>query len=158
MFLPRPLVPRLTACVAALLLLAGCAGLPNRDPLQINVVGLEPVDGRGLEWRMGLKLRVQNPNDSAISYDGVAVDLNVNGKPFATGVSDQAGTVPRYGETVLTIPISVSAVSAMRQAWNLAGSGKLQNVPYVLRGKLGGGTFGSTRFSDQGSLTLPGFE
>jgi len=30
----------------------------------------------------------------------VALDLELNGKPFASGVSDQRGTVSRFSETV----------------------------------------------------------
>lgn len=148
-----------SVCVAAGLLLAlgGCASLQGRDPLQINVVGLEPIEGQGLELRMAIKLRVQNPNDAPISYDGVALELDLNGRSFATGVSDQSGLVPRYGETVLSVPVSVSAFSAMRQALGLADASTFENVPYVLRGKLAGGTFGGTRFSDRGTLSLPGF-
>lgn len=146
-----------TCCLAAsLLALGACASLQGRDPLQINVVGLEPIEGQGLELRMAIKLRVQNPNDAPVSYDGVALELDLNGRSFATGVSDQTGMVPRYGETVLSVPVSVSAFSAMRQALGLADANSFENVPYVLRGKLAGGTFGGTRFSDRGTLSLPG--
>lgn len=155
-------LPRLlrSFCLAAGLLaaLGGCASLQGRDPLEVNVVGLEPIEGQGLELRMAIKLRVQNPNDAPISYDGVALTLDLNGRSFATGVSDQSGLVPRYGETVLTVPVSVSAFSAIRQALGLADVSSLENVPYVLRGKLAGGTFGSARFSDSGTLSLPGFK
>jgi LEA14-like dessication related protein len=148
----------LFAALAMLLALGGCATLAGRDPLQINVVGLEPIEGQGLEFRMALKLRVQNPNDNAISYDGVGLQLELNGRPFATGVSDQAGTVPRFGEVVLSVPVSVSAFSAMRQALGLAAGSTLENVPYALSGRLGGGPFGGTRFADKGRLSLPGFK
>ena len=89
------------ALVAALA--AGCAGLPGRDPLRVAVVGIDALDGQGLELRLAIKLRVQNPNDSAVEFDGAALELEVNGKPLATGVSDQRGSVPRYGEAVLTV-------------------------------------------------------
>jgi LEA14-like dessication related protein len=155
-------LPRLlrSFCLAAGLLaaLGGCASLQGRDPLEVNVVGLEPIEGQGLELRMAIKLRVQNPSDAPISYDGVALTLDLNGRSFATGVSDQSGQVPRYGETVLTVPVSVSAFSAMRQALGLADANSFENVPYVLRGKLAGGTFGSARFSDSGTLSLPGLK
>ena len=44
--------------------------------------------GEGLELRMLVKLRVQNPNSTALSYDGAYVKAEVQGKTFATGVSD----------------------------------------------------------------------
>ncbi|MBP8175788.1 MAG: Water stress and hypersensitive response domain-containing protein, partial [Sphaerotilus sp.] len=46
----------------ASLMLAGCASLAYREPVRINVVGLEPIPGEGMEMRFKVKLRVQNPN------------------------------------------------------------------------------------------------
>jgi len=152
-----PSVSRRLLLVLALLLMAalgGCASLPDRDPPRIDVVGIEPMRGEGLELRFAVKLRVQNPNDSAIAYDGVAVELDVNDRSFASGVSDQRGTVPRFGETVLTVPVSVSALAAVRQALGLAENADLEDLPYVLRGKLAGGLFGTVRFSDEGRMSL----
>ncbi|MCA3836464.1 LEA type 2 family protein, partial [Burkholderia sp.] len=98
---------------AAVFLLGGCAGL-TRAPLSVSVVGLDPLVGQGLEMRFSLKLRVQNPNDAPIDYDGIAVALDLNGTPFASGVSDRTGTVPRFVEAVLDVPVSVSAFAAAR--------------------------------------------
>jgi LEA14-like dessication related protein len=132
-----------------------CALLPPRDPLTINMVGIDPLPSQDLEMRFAVKLRVQNPNDSAIDYDGLALDLEVNGQPLASGVSDQRGRVERYSETLLTVPLSVSAFSALRQAMGLSQTQRLDDLPYRLRGKLAGGLFGSVRFSDSGRLRLP---
>ncbi len=148
-----------TLCAALGLLfvftLGGCASLAGREPLRINVVGIEPLPGEGMEIRFTVKLRVQNPNERAIDYDGVALELDVNGQPFAAGVSDQRGSVPRFGEAVLSVPVSVSATAALRQALGLIGGAPLERVPYELRGKLAGGLIGSMRFADAGTLSLP---
>ncbi|NQD95429.1 water stress/hypersensitive response domain-containing protein [Pseudomonas sp. CrR25] len=144
-----PLLAFLACCLAA------CSSLILHDPLRIDLVGLEPLPGQGLEMRFAAKLRVQNPNDSAIDYHGVALDLEVNGQPLASGVSDQRGQVPRFGETVLSVPLSISAFSALRQAWGAAGYQPGQGLPYALSGKLAGGLFGTTRFRDQGVLSWP---
>ena len=41
----------------------GVAGLrdPQRDPLQVTVAGIEPLESQGMEMRMLVKLRIQNP-------------------------------------------------------------------------------------------------
>ena len=130
----------------------GCAGLPGRDPLRVDVVDIDALDSHGLELRLAIKLRLQNPNDSAVEFDGAALELEVNGKTLATGVSDQRGSVPRFGEAVLTVPVSVSALNAVRQALLLADGSSRETLPYVLRGKLSGGAFGSVRFTKEGSL------
>lgn len=139
-----------------LLSLSACALFPNRDPLNINVVGLEPLQSQDMEVRFAVKIRVQNPNENPVDYNGVALDLEVNGQPLASGVSDQSGSIARFSETVLTVPVSVSAFSVLRQTLGLSQTQSLNNLPYVLRGKLAGGFFGTMRFVDTGKLSLPG--
>lgn len=148
---------RLLTLLAATLLaltLAGCASLAGRDPLRVELVGIEPIEGQGLELRLAVKLRVQNPNDGAVEYDGTALELEVNGRTLATGVSDQRGSVPRYGESVLVVPVSISAMNAVRQALVFTDGTTREAVPYVLRGKLAGGAFGAVRFTKEGSIAI----
>jgi LEA14-like dessication related protein len=146
---------RLTHALLLILALTSCASLAPRDPLRIDLVGLEPLPAQGMEVRFAVVLRVQNPNDNPIDYDGVALELDVNGQPLASGVSDQVGQVPRYGEALLRVPVSISAFSVMRQAWAAAGYQNGRDLPYELSGKLGGGLLGTTRFSDAGTLNWP---
>jgi LEA14-like dessication related protein len=149
-----------TVVIAGLcLVLAACAMLQQRDPLQVTVAGIEPMQGEGMELRMLVKLRVQNPNDNPIDYNGVSVKMDVQGNTFATGVSDESGTVPRFGETVIGVPVTASAMQMVRQALGMMGSGSrekgLGKVSYSLTGKLHGPTFSSVRFETTGDLELP---
>lgn len=135
------------------LALTACAGLPQPgDPLRVQVAGIEPLPTEGLELRFAVKLRVQNPNDAAVDYHGVALDLSVNGRALASGVSGLKGSIPGYGESVLSVPVTISAFAAFRQALGVTETSGLDKLPYVLNGKLAGGVFGTTRFSDQGTL------
>ena len=146
---------RVLRLFAALLALGGCAGMFGSNPLRVNVAGIEPLEGQGMEMRFILKLRVQNPNEAPVDFNGVSVELDLNGKPFASGVSDQSGTVPRFGETVIGVPLTVPAFTVVRQAFAFADSAQSGQRPYVLRGRLAGGVTGGTRFIDQGTLSLP---
>jgi len=141
--------------ILILLSLSACALFPHRDPLNINVVGIEPLPSEGLEMRFAVKLRLQNPNETAIDYSGAALDLEVNGRTLATGVSDQSGSIPRFSEAILSIPVSISAFSVLRQTLGLSQTQSLDDLPYVLKGKLAGGLFGTLRFVDRGTLDLP---
>jgi len=76
--------------VVALLVMGGCAGLPQKEPLQVTVAGIEPLQGEGLELRMLVRLRVQNPNDAPFEFDGVSLTLEVQDKTFATGTRVRA--------------------------------------------------------------------
>jgi LEA14-like dessication related protein len=139
-----------------LLLLSACSSLPNHDPVKVNVVGLEPLQGQGMEVRFTVHVRVVNPNSSEINYHGVSLDLDINGQPFASGVNDEYGTIGAFSDTVISVPVSVSAFSVIRQTFGLSEMATLNNIPYVLRGKLGGNIFSTTRFVDSGKLNLPG--
>ncbi len=153
--LRMPLVAQVIVLVIVLAGAAGCASLAARDPVQAYVVGIEPLEGEGLELRMLVKLRVQNPNDAPVNYNGVHVALNVQGRPFATGVSDAVGAVPRYGESVISVPVSVSVLRAARSAMELAQVRPGDKVRYELRGKLAGAGLGALRFSSVGEMALP---
>jgi LEA14-like dessication related protein len=136
--------------------LSACAGL-QRDPLQVTVADIESLPGEGLEMRMLVKLRVQNPNDAPIEYNGVYLKLDVLDKPFATGVSDESGSVPRYGESIISVPLTVSTLNLALQAAGMLGTGaSFDKVQYKMEGKLGGPAFSSTRFQAKGELALPG--
>jgi LEA14-like dessication related protein len=136
--------------------LGGCAAM-NHDPVQVQVVDVESIEGEGMEARFLCKLRVQNPNDSPIEYDGIFVDLQVRGSSLATGVSDQKGTVPRFGEVVVEVPVTVSALRVARQAIGMfmAKAGERSRVDYVLKGKISGPGFSAVRFESKGELSLP---
>ena len=124
--------------VVAVILLSACAALQRTDPLQVTVAGIEPMQGQGMELRMLVKLRVQNPNDAPIEYDGVSLKLDVQGKTFATGVSDERGSVPRFGESVISVPVTTSAMRMVRQALGMMGGEGQGSRRSICYGKLNG--------------------
>jgi LEA14-like dessication related protein len=143
------------ATMAVLLLaLAGCAGMPGLDALNVTLAGIDALPSQGMEVRMAVKLRVQNPNDTPVEFDGVALSLEVRGHDFASGVSNAKGSVPRFGETVLVVPMTVSATALLRQAYSFA-TGERSKLDFVARGKLAGSGFSGTRFESRGEFDLP---
>jgi LEA14-like dessication related protein len=138
-----------------LLFLVACTSLPQREPLQVTVSGLEGLPGEGLEIRMLARLRVQNPNDTAIDYDGISVTLEVQGRTFATGVSNARGTVPRFGEAVLEVPVTVSAMRMMRQVMGVMDGQPIDRIRYEMTGKLSATGLQSWRFGSRGEIALP---
>jgi LEA14-like dessication related protein len=142
----------LVVVFACLAVFAGGFATLQSDPLQVTVAGIEPMQGEGMELRMLVKLRVQNPNDAPIDYRGVALTMDVQGKTLASGVSASSGTVPAFGETVIAVPVSISAFRMARQALDFKNNtGK---IAYEMKGKLSGSMFGTKRFATQGDLDL----
>jgi LEA14-like dessication related protein len=145
------------ACALAMSLLGACVGMPGvGDPLQVTVADVESLPSEGLEMRMLVRLRVQNPNDAPVEYDGVYLSLAVLDQTIATGVSDERGTIPRYGESLVSVPVTASTLRVALHTLGLIGSGKpIDKVTYRLEGKLGGPLFAAARFQSQGELALP---
>ena len=134
---------------------AGCASLQGREPVHVIMVGVEPLQGEGLELRMLVKLRIQNPNDIPLDFNGVSLQMDVQGKSFATGVSDIAGSVPRYGETIVNVPVSISVFRIARQAIGVITNEFGGKLAYEMSGRLAGPAFNSMRFKSRGEFTLP---
>jgi LEA14-like dessication related protein len=132
----------------------GCASMQGHDPLQVTVAGVDPLEGEGMELRMLVKLRVQNPNDAPIEYNGVAAEMYVQGKTFATGVADVHGTVPRFGESVIEVPVTASAFRMARSAFGLMRGNGTNKITYELKGKLNGPGFSTVRFQNTGDFDL----
>ena len=104
---------------------------------------------------MNVKLRVQNPNDAPVEYSGIALQMEVQGKAFASGVSDAGGSVPRYGESVIAVPMTISAFRMARQALGLMSGRGAHRIDYEMKGKLGSSGLSATRFTTKGSFDFP---
>jgi LEA14-like dessication related protein len=138
------------------LAVSGCASLQRRDPLQVTVAGIQPLQGQGMELRLLVKLRVQNPNDAPVEYDGVSLTMDVQGKMLASGVSDARGSVPRFGESVIEVPVTISGFRMARQALGLIKDGaNIDKIAYDMKGKLSGSAFNTVRFQTKGVFELP---
>ena len=140
----------------AALTLGGCASMQGREPLQVTVADVESLPSEGLELRMMVKLRIQNPNDAPLEYRGVYVQLDVLDKTVATGVSDNPGRIGPFSEALVEVPVTVSFLRLAGHALSMFEGRPVERVGYRLRGKLSGPLFGSSTFESQGDFALPG--
>ncbi len=125
--------------------------MPARDPLQVTVTSIEPMQEKeeGFEVRLLVRLRVQNPNSDAISYDGAYVKVEVQDKTFATGVSNVGGSVPGFSEAVVEVPVTISMLRMVRHVIGMKDAPQTDQIRYSMSGKLG-----SPRFSTSGEFSL----
>lgn len=146
---------RIYALAVLTVLLNGCATLALHDAVQVTVAGLEPLPSEGLEARFAVKLRVQNPNDVAIAYEGIAVDLALADIAFGSGVSAERGKLGRFSETLITVPVTVPFTAIVRQLLDMANDKPRDKLSYHLTGRLGGAGIGGVRFDSRGELAFP---
>jgi LEA14-like dessication related protein len=140
------MIRHILAISVALLALAACSTLDARDPLQVMVASIEPMQekGDGMEMRLLVTLRVQNPNPTEISWDGAYVKVEVQDRTFATGVSDAGGTLPGFSEALVEVPVTIPMLRMVRHFIGMAGDAPPEQVHYAMSGKLGGHRFKAT--------------
>jgi len=138
---------------------AACSTLgPYQEPLRVNLVSIQPLDMTLLEQRYVLMLRIQNPNDSELSVNGVSFDLDLNGKEFAHGVSGEPFVVPAFGEQVVSVNVVSTLFAVVRQFQELQ-SGELQSLQYRLSGRLSlAKGFARIPFERSGELDFASFQ
>jgi LEA14-like dessication related protein len=144
----------------ALLLWAGviasCAGLgkPLETP-RISLSNIQVQESKGLETAFLVHLRVTNPNDVELDIKGLDCDLEINGKPFAYGISNAQVTVPAFGSETLPVTVYSSVLDIVK---GLFGLQQREDLSYRVKGKVrmaGGGLMPSTLpFDSQGTVSI----
>jgi LEA14-like dessication related protein len=150
-----PKFTMMTVFVAGLAL-AGCAGIGRQlEPPRISLAHIQPQAFSGLEAVFQIKLRVFNTNDVDLKVKGIEADLEINGKPFATGVSKAAVTIPSFGNELVPVTVYSSVVDIVKGIHGLQDAEQLE---YRLKGKLrvtaDGMIATSLPFESEGQLTL----
>jgi LEA14-like dessication related protein len=146
--------------LALLSFLSGCSSFPWKEKTAMPTVSLANMELqgiKGLETIFRLQLRVINPDEEPIEVRGFTCALKVNGKSFATGISDEHVTVPASGTT--TLPVLVYAgvfdlVGPVIELLQNQSSQPVKPLTYELTGRLRLGENGETKmpFSLKGSL------
>jgi len=144
---------RATAVLVMLIVIAGCARFGDAIPPQVRLADMRPLTGGLLEQRFRLDLRVTNPNDFALDIRAISVDLDLNGQPFASGLSNQATTVPALGNALIPVELSSGILEIARQ---LLGMTQSTELSYSMKGTayLGGIGADDVPFEQSGSLGL----
>jgi len=134
--------------------LEACAAFSMQEPLSVTIADLQPIEVGILEQRYALKVRLLNPNDAEIIFDGVVFDLEVNDVAFAKGVSNQSSVIPRFGEAVIDVH-AVSGLQNILMQINELLKGERTTLTYRIKGRLHTGGFGYTRFDSSGEIAIP---
>ncbi len=150
---------RLTTFVATALVgltLAACSALPmNAEQPKISVATIDLATAGILEQKFSLGLRIQNPNDFELAVNAISFDLELNGKPFITGLSGQALSVPRFGSGVMKVEGISNGFALFNQAVGMA-NGEKKTFSYRLTGTARiGDNFSRLPFDQKGEIELP---
>lgn len=137
---------RLYPLLLALIAVAGCASLGEyKERPRVSIAGVQVTEANLFEQRYRLQLRVQNPNAVDLPIGGLDYQVEINGKAFATGVSNSRVVVPRYGTALLDVEGTSTLGTLIKQLKDIDLL-REQTAQYVIKG--------SVRLTDR-DLILP---
>jgi LEA14-like dessication related protein len=146
-------------CVCAIILtfsLAGCTWMgTSMERPRINIANVTPTEIKLFEQLFDLELRIQNPNDSPLVLNGLSFELEINDKPFASGLSDQNVTIGRFNSEIVHVKAITSLWSFVRQLAEVQKTG-MPRAAYRIKGAIYAGPSSTKlRFDDAGEIQIP---
>ena len=147
---------RLVALIIVLIAAAGCAGVGRQlEPPRISLANIRVQEVSGLETAFEIQMRVFNANDIDLNVKGISAELEINGQPFATGVSNTPVEIPSFGTGLVSVTVYSSVIKIFKSAYGLRDSEALK---YRLTGKVRASGEGmmatSLPFESEGEVTL----
>ncbi len=107
------MLPRLIGGMLALALSACSLVRPHFEQPTVRVVAIELRGGNLLQQNFAVKLNVQNPNDRVLPVRELTFALKVEGVDVASGLSEQAFSVPALGDADFSMNISANLAFAV---------------------------------------------
>lgn len=119
----------LTLCCTA------CAWLRPLEAPTVDVSNMMLLPPNGVEQRVRLNLRVQNPNDRTLKLKGLKFALRLNDNDVLSGLSNQHTVLPALGEASLQVDVGLSVFGGLGLLRELV---RHPDAPlnYALTGKL----------------------
>jgi LEA14-like dessication related protein len=128
---------RVLTVVWGILFLIGCnslTALPVKpESPEVLLVNIKPLDTTIFEQRLQVDLRIRNPNDFDLEVTGLDFTLHLNDQRLARGLTNKAATIPRLGDSVVSVETTTSTFDVIRQLLNIR---EHQEVTYQVDGVL----------------------
>ena len=142
------------AALAILMSLAGCASLaPHLVAPDVQITAVRFEGGSIDRIQLQLTAHVYNPNDREIAIDRISADVDLDGMPFAHGVTDAAFVLPAKDAYDVVLDVTANMGNGLVI---LAGHSSHRDLPYRIHGEvhLQRGLVRLLHFSHEGSLRL----
>ena len=123
--------------VILVVLVSGCASLfwMGEKP-HVDIVNITPKEMRLLEQTFLMELRIQNPTETDLDITGMSFELEINGQPFARGVSNQSLKVERLSTQLVQVDAYTGLISILRQLSDAKKGSYASGFKYRLKGSI----------------------
>ncbi|MDP2031110.1 MAG: LEA type 2 family protein [Thiobacillus sp.] len=129
--------------------LAACTGLPwNAVAPKVSVADVAIKNLSLFEQHLDVGLRISNPNDFDLTVETLEFELEVNGRPFASGLSRTRTRtpIPAAASAMLRVDTLMQASDLIQQFKTLSPDALKDGVTYRVKGRIK---------TDQSSRWLP---
>jgi len=95
-----------------------CQGFPGRSRVlapEVSVMNVAPGQIEGFESSVRVDLRLSNPNEFPLEIDGLRFQLEINGRRFARGQTDEVIELPRLGDARVSLVVRSGLGDVVRQ-------------------------------------------
>ena len=127
---------------AFILFFSGCAGLQTsdfQDPA-VSINTFRVVPSQGIAPRFEIGLRIVNPNRTALTLEGIAYTIDIEGNRILTGVANNLPVIDPYSEGNITLQASTDLFGGLGLISDLMKQ-EHDKVTYDLHVKLDAGSY-----------------
>jgi LEA14-like dessication related protein len=126
-------LPTLFLLAAPVLDLSGGTTLNSGyDEPTVELVSFKALPASGFEQNFEIGLKLTNPNNFELPFNGISCALSVAGETLARGVTADIPTAGAYGESRFVVPVSTSLLGGFKVITALMGS-EGQGISYQLK-------------------------
>lgn len=146
----------LTAMLAVLAM-AGCATLhPDFEKPTVTVNNIRLISSGNIVPTFEVGLHIVNPNRSALTLQGIAYTLSLDGFKILTGVANELPTVEAYGQEDITLVATTNLISSIRLLSDLVKQNR-DAITYDLDAKLDlGSILPALHVNESGEIDIAG--
>lgn len=150
-----PRIIRTLIILTTVSMITGCATLhPDFETPTVTVNAIRALPSESIAPRFEIDLHITNPNRTALTLQGIAYSLTLDGHKILTGVANELPTIDGYGEGDVTLMASTSLLSSIRFLADLVNA-QPDTISYDLDAKLDVGRFRpNIHVSENGEINL----
>ena len=138
-----------------LLTLVSCANIyQDMDPPKVSVDSFRALPSEGAAPRFEIKLRVINPNTTALDIAGVSYSIALLDRELITGVTNDVPLIKGYSEEVVTLEAGIQLFELLR-LFSALGAAADEPLQYRFSAKIDfKGLLPTQRVEDTGVINL----
>jgi len=124
----------LLALLAGSVIITGCAKPGRRlEPPRVNLAHIQVQEIKLFETVLKIELRVFNTNEVALNVNGIDCKLELNGKKFASGVSDTTTVIPAFRSALVPMMLYSSVIDVFQGVIKSRGA---KEMKYTVKGRV----------------------